>query len=85
MPANPVQYQSSDANGVLGSENAHATYAMVPAAISHRGHFQGAHGMRLPAVFTLVMYTTQMTSGVANKKHQKTDQQELASGNFVHS
>lgn len=82
-PANPVEYHASDANGVVGSENAHATYAMVPAAISHRGHFKGAQGMGLPVDFALVMYTSQMTSGVTIRNHQKIAQLGLATASFV--
>ena len=70
MPANAAEYQASDANGEAGRVEAQATYAMVPAAISHRGHFNGLQGICLPAVFALVMYTIQITTGVAIRKHQ---------------
>ena len=70
MLATPVEYHASDANGDAGSVNAQATYAAVPATISHRGHFDGCQGIGLPAVFALVMYTIQITTGVATRKDQ---------------
>ncbi len=70
MLASPLEYHASDANGDAGRVNAQATYAIVPAAISHRGHFNGRHGIGLPAVFALVMYTIQLTRGVATRKDQ---------------
>ncbi|MDB5107919.1 MAG: hypothetical protein JWM69_860, partial [Candidatus Binatus sp.] len=45
--ASPAEYQLSCAKGVAGRAKVQATNAMVAAAISHRGHFDGCSGIVL--------------------------------------
>src|SRR5262245_37036708 len=56
-PARPGEYHPSVLIGVVGSANAQATNAMVPASISQTGQVQGRSGNCRFSLFTLATKT----------------------------
>src|SRR5215216_5451706 len=69
-PATAEEYQGNCAKGEFGRPTAQATYANVPAVISHLGQYRSCKGNCFLSLTNFVAKVIQTAKGVKNKKIQ---------------